>query len=191
MSVTSLLRSMLMGGVMIAVAACGGSAGPPSGSSPAPSTPASATTRAGAAAPTPPAGAEQATVTHVVDGDTIDVRRADGTIARVRYIGVNTPETVDPRRPVECFGKDAGRRNTELVAGKTVLLEKDVSETDRFDRLLRYIWVGDQQINALLVAEGYARVVTYPPDVRYVDWLHQLERDAREDGRGLWSGCKS
>lgn len=141
-------------------------------------------------APVRPAAGEQAQVVRVVDGDTIDVRRADGSIARVRYIGVNTPETVDPRRPVECFGKEASARNTELVGGKTVLLEKDLSETDQYDRLLRYVWVGDMLVNAALVSEGFARPVTYPPDVRYADWYFVQEREARAAGRGLWGACR-
>lgn len=193
MGLTRLLRwmaAMIATGAMAVLAACGGSSATPTAPSPSAIASATAAIRASAPAPTPPAGAEQATVTRVVDGDTIDVRRADGSIARVRYIGINTPETVDPRRPVECFGKEAGRRNTELVAGKTVLLEKDVSETDRYDRLLRYVWADGQQVNAVLVGEGYAQVVTYPPDMRYVDWFLQVEREARESGRGLWTGCK-
>lgn len=141
-------------------------------------------------APRLPASGEQAEVVRVVDGDTIDVRRADGSVARVRYIGINTPETVDPRRPVECFGKEASARNGELVTDQTVLLEKDVSETDQYGRLLRYVWVGDLLVNAALVGEGYARPVTYPPDVRYADWYFAREREARAAGRGLWSACR-
>ncbi|MDP3793405.1 MAG: thermonuclease family protein, partial [Candidatus Uhrbacteria bacterium] len=87
-----------------------------------------------------PSALDQALVVRVVDGDTIDVL-IGGEQLRVRYIGIDTPETVDPRRPVGCFGKEASARNRELVEGKTVALEKDVSETDRFGRLLRYVWL--------------------------------------------------
>jgi micrococcal nuclease len=126
-----------------------------------------------------------ATVTRVVDGDTIRVEM-DGEEFRVRYIGIDTPETVDPRRPVQCFGHDASERNRQLVEGKIVGLEKDVSDTDAFGRLLRYVWVGDQMTNAALVEEGFALASTYPPDVRYADQFASLQAQARENVRGLW-----
>jgi endonuclease YncB( thermonuclease family) len=91
-----------------------------------------------------------------VDGDTIEVA-IDGQEYKVRYIGIDTPESVDPRRPVECFGKEAADKNQELVEGKIVGLEKDVSETDAFGRLLRYVWLDGRLINARLVSAGYAR----------------------------------
>ncbi len=128
---------------------------------------------------------EIATVVNVVDGDTIDVL-IDGAEFRVRYIGIDTPETVDPRRPVECFGREASDRNRQLVAGKRVGLERDVSETDDFDRLLRYVWVDGRMVNARLVEEGYATAATFPPDVRYAETFVALESHARNEGRGLW-----
>lgn len=124
------------------------------------------------------------TVVSVVDGDTIKIE--GGEI--VRYIGVDTPETVDPRRPLECFGKEASAKNKELVQGKVVELEKDVSDRDRYGRLLRYIWIGDTMVNEMLVREGFASVSTYPPDVKYVDRFLAAERLAREEKKGLWSG---
>ena len=124
----------------------------------------------------------------VVDGDTIDVL-IDGRQLRVRYIGIDTPETVDPRRPVECFGREASARNRELVEGKTVGLERDVSETDRFGRLLRYPWVEGEMVNARLVEEGYATASTFPPDVRYAELFVSLQDEARQARRGLWSAC--
>ena len=126
-----------------------------------------------------------AAVTRVVDGDTIRVQ-IDGEEYRVRYIGIDTPETVDPRRPVGCFGKEASERNRQLVEGKTVGLEKDISETDSFDRLLRYVWIEDRMANAALVEEGYALVSTYPPDVRYAGQFASLQALAREARSGLW-----
>ncbi len=126
-----------------------------------------------------------ATVVDVIDGDTIKVE--GGEI--VRYIGMNTPETVDPRKPVECFGKEASAKNKELVQGKVVELEKDISERDSFGRLLRYVWVGDTLMNETLVREGYAYVSTYPPDVKYEARLLDAQRLAREEKRGLSSGC--
>ncbi len=121
----------------------------------------------------------------VVDGDTIDVV-IEGQQFRVRYIGIDTPETVDPRRPVGCFGKEASARNRELVEGRTVGLEKDVSETDAFGRLLRYVWLDGRMVNAALVEEGYASASTYPPDVKYAELFASLQAQAREASRGLW-----
>jgi len=130
-------------------------------------------------------------VTRVVDGDTIDVLMGD-TVYRVRYIGVDTPETVDPRRPVGCYGREASERNRDLVEGNTVELEKDVSETDDFGRLLRYVWVDGEMVNATLVREGYAVAATYPPDVKYQELFLSLQREARDAGLGLWGpACAS
>jgi micrococcal nuclease len=127
-------------------------------------------------------------VVRVVDGDTIIVR-LDGREQRVRYIGVNTPESVDPRREVQCFGKEAAERNRALVAGKTAWLEKDVSDSDQYGRLLRYVVVDGVLINAEMIREGYARSTTYPPDVRYAERFRALEREARDARRGLWGKC--
>ncbi len=124
----------------------------------------------------------------MVDGDTIIVA-LDGREARVRYIGINAPESVDPRRPVQCFGKEAAARNEQLVGGQRVWLEKDVSETDQYERLLRYVYVNGVMVNAELVREGYAYAITIPPDVRYADELRRLEREARAARRGLWGAC--
>lgn len=124
-------------------------------------------------------------VVNIVDGDTIDVL-INGQKLRVRYIGIDTPETVDPRRPVECFGREASERNRQLVEGKTVGLERDISETDRFGRRLRYVWLEGEMVNAILVAGGYASAVTFPPDVRYAELFAALEARAREDALGLW-----
>lgn len=133
----------------------------------------------------------EAVVVNVVDGDTIDVT-VDGVEYRVRYIGIDTPETVHPTRGVEPYGKEASVRNVQLVEGKTVYLEKDVSETDQYGRLLRYVWLEDgSMVNETLVAEGYAQVATYPPDVRYTDRFTELQRVARAEGRGLWVTAES
>lgn len=129
---------------------------------------------------------EIAQVVEVIDGDTIDVLRG-GVRYRVRYIGIDTPETRDPNRPVEPFGPEASAKNAELVGGKVVRLEKDVSEADRYGRLLRYVWVGDLLVNAELVRLGYALVSTYPPDVKYQDLFLRLQQEAREAGRGMWA----
>ena len=131
--------------------------------------------------PTPPVTTvvpppDRAQVVRVIDGDTIEVNLA-GKLYKVRYIGIDTPETG------EWMGPEATAKNEELVGGKVVRLEKDVSETDRYGRLLRYVWVGDLMVNAELVWLGCAQVSTYPPDVKYADCFLRLQRDAREAGR--------
>lgn len=125
---------------------------------------------------TPISELQQAQVVRVIDGDTIEVS-IDGKTYKVRYIGINTPEVG------EWMGSEATAKNKELVGGKVVGLEKDVSETDRYGRLLRYVWVGDLMVNAELVRLGCAQVSTYPPDVKYTDLFLQLQREAREAGR--------
>ena len=136
----------------------------------------------------------EARVTRVIDGDTIEVTFAadwwlTSSTYKVRYIGIDTPETVHPSKPVECFGWQSSAKNSELVAGKVVGLERDVSETDKYGRLLRYVWVGDILVNDYLVRHGYARVYTYPPDVKYAQRFVEAEREARENNRGLWGQC--
>ena len=126
-------------------------------------------------------------VTKVVDGDTIKLE--DGTT--VRYIGVDTPETVHPSKPKGCFGSEASAKNRELVAGKRVRLEKDVSDTDRYGRLLRYVYIDDVFVNDLLVREGFATSVSYPPDEKYQEQFRLAEQDARANKRGLWGSCQS
>lgn len=126
-------------------------------------------------------------VTKVIDGDTIELEGGQ----RVRYIGVDTPETVDPRKPVQCFGQEASAKNKQLVEGKVIRLEKDISETDKYGRLLRYVYVDDIFVNEYLVEEGFARASTYPPDVKYQDKFRKSEESAQTQNRGLWSSCGS
>lgn len=123
-------------------------------------------------------------VRRVVDGDTIELENDE----MVRYIGVNTPESVDPRRTVECFGKEASAFNKKLVEGKKVILERDVSDRDKYGRLLRFVYLEDGTfINEVLVREGYAFVATYPPDVSRQDLFRSAEKLARDEKKGLWS----
>jgi micrococcal nuclease len=122
-------------------------------------------------------GGESGRVTRVIDGDTIDVN-INGTVYRVRYVGANTPERDEP-----CYS-DAVRANRALVDNQTVRLVRDVSDTDRYDRLLRYVYVGDTLVNAELIRQGYAEVVLYEPDRRFYDDFRQLEREAARAGRG-------
>lgn len=124
-------------------------------------------------------------VVKVVDGDTIKLENGEV----VRYIGIDTPETVHPSKPVQCFGKEASDKNKELVEGKLVKLEKDITDRDKYGRLLYYVWVGDLFVNDYLVRQGYAYAYTYPPDVKYNEQFVQAQREARENNRGLWAGC--
>ena len=125
-------------------------------------------------------------VTRVIDGDTIEIQGGE----KVRYIGVDTPETKHPRKPVQCFGRQAAEKNKQLVEGKMVRLEKDVSEADRYGRLLRYVYAGDVFVNLAMVKQGYAYAATFPPDVKYQELFSQAQREAREGRRGLWGECK-
>lgn len=124
----------------------------------------------------------------VVDGDTIVV--AGGT--RVRLIGIDTPETKDPRQPVQCFGVEASAHTAALLAtGAPIRLAYDVERFDRFGRTLAYVYRRSDGlfVNAALVADGYASVATFPPNVAHVDEFTELARQAREAGRGLWAAC--
>ena len=142
-------------------------------------------------APTPPEDGELVRVIEVVDGDTIRVEWPDGWWERVRYIGIDTPEIGhEPGEADEPWGREASDVNADLVDGKDVLLELDVSDTDRYDRLLRYVWVeqdGDWvMVNGELVARGLADVRAYEPDTRHDAWFRQLQDEAREAGRGMY-----
>lgn len=134
-----------------------------------------------------------ALVTKVVDGDTIEVSISE-KIYRVRFIGVDTPETVDPRRPVGCFGKEASGETKRLVDGREIILQRDVSETDKYGRLLRYIYLplGEEKylfVNDYLVRQGFAKVSTYPPDVKFNEQFIEAQREAMVNKRGLWGKC--
>jgi micrococcal nuclease len=136
-----------------------------------------------------PAGVA-ATVTRVVDGDTVRVA-LDGADETVRYIGVDTPESVKPGTPVECFAKEASARNAELVDGEEVRLRFDVERRDRYGRLLAYVYRARDGafVNERLVRDGYARPLTVPPNVRFAERFARLAREARAARRGLWRAC--
>ncbi|MGH9279163.1 MAG: thermonuclease family protein [Acidimicrobiales bacterium] len=134
-----------------------------------------------------PAGVDVA-IERVVDGDTVVVTGKQ----TVRLIGVDAPETKDPRRPVGCFGQEASRFLTStLPAGTAVRLVGDVEQHDRYGRLLAYLYRRDSGlfVNAELVRQGYASVLTIPPNVAHADEFVELAREARVDGRGLWEAC--
>jgi micrococcal nuclease len=131
-----------------------------------------------------------AQVLRVVDGDTVQVR-VEGRHERVRYIGIDTPESVRPGAPVQCFAKRASAFNARLVVGERVRLVSDAERRDRYGRLLAYVYrVRDGLfVNAELVRRGYARTLTIPPNVAYAAEFRRLAAAARRKGRGLWSSC--
>ncbi len=134
-----------------------------------------------------PAG--QYDVVRVVDGDTIVVSTPEGN-EKVRLVGVNTPESVDPRKSVECFGKEASRHTAELLNGKAVRLEPDqhAGERDRYGRLLRYVYLPDGTLlNLELVRDGYAHENGYGHAYAKRDEFRAAEREARDAKRGLWN----
>ena len=133
-------------------------------------------------------GAGSARVERVVDGDTIVVR-VDGRSERVRYIGVDTPESVKPGARVQCFGKAAAAENRRLVGGREVRLSYDAEAHDRYGRLLAYVWRGDTLINAELVRLGYGKPLEIAPNLAHAAELRRLAVAARRAHRGLWSRC--
>lgn len=124
-----------------------------------------------------PESTRLAIVTYVVDGDTIEV---DGE-ERIRYLGINTPESGRP------YFTEATNENKKLVDGKEIKLELDVQTKDKYGRTLAYVWVGETMVNLELVCRGYANVYTFPPNVKYKDLFLEAEREAREAQRGLWA----
>jgi endonuclease YncB( thermonuclease family) len=142
-------------------------------------------------APSTGAPAGIATVVRPVDGDTIVVDLA-GHDERVRFIGIDTPESVAPNRPVECYGVEAKERTASLLpAGTRVRLERDVEARDRYDRLLAYV-IRDADglfVNGLLVGEGYAEARAFPPNIARQGELDAAEAEAKAAGRGLWPVC--
>jgi endonuclease YncB( thermonuclease family) len=125
---------------------------------------------------------ESATLIQVIDGDTIDVQLASGEVARVRYIGIDTPETGE-----SCY-REATLTNAALLRDGPLTLVKDTSETDRYGRLLRYVYAGETFVNAELVARGFAVAVEYPPDLENADLFAALEQDAASAGLGCLNG---
>jgi micrococcal nuclease len=132
--------------------------------------------------------AVDALVARVVDGDTVEAR-IGGKVEDVRYIGVDTPETVKPGSPVQCFGPRASAFNHRLVEGRRVRLVFGVERRDAYGRLLAYVYLGDRFVNASLVRRGLARTLTIPPNDRFAPLLRRLELSAARAGRGLWGAC--
>lgn len=128
-------------------------------------------------------------VTRVTDGDTIHIDM-NGNDETIRLLGINTPETVDPRRPVECFGKEASDYMHDLLKGAIVKLEYDPSQSyrDAYDRILAYVYLEDgQMVNRKMIADGYAYEYTYMIPYKYQKEFRDLQRLAQASHRGLWS----
>ncbi len=134
----------------------------------------------------PGAEGELAEVVEVIDGDTLEVR-VDGTVERVRLIGINTPESG------ECFADEARDALVDLVAGEQVRLEQDVSERDTYGRLLAYVSVDGEDVNTALVRNGFAIARSYPPDTARDDELAAAQQEAQREDAGMWGpdGCAS
>ncbi|HAA90521.1 MAG: Nuclease (SNase domain protein) [Thermoanaerobacterales bacterium 50_218] len=137
-----------------------------------------------------------AVVTKVVDGDTVYVE-FNGREEKVRLIGVDTPETKHPEIRKEPFGEEASLYTKQKLLGRRVYLELDLQKRDRYGRLLAYVWlvlpdsfseeeVREKMFNAHLLLEGYAQVMTVPPNVRYAEFFREFQEEARETGKGLW-----
>lgn len=156
--------------------------------------PAPGTRGSTAATGTGPAGI-RARVNRVVDGDTIVVRKLNdyadptGPLRRVRYIGVDTPESVKENTPVQCYGKEAAEANRRLVEGQFVTIAFDKERYDRYGRTLGYVYSDGRFINGMLVKDGYARTIVIPPNTKKKKELAALQKDAKRTNKGLWGAC--
>ena len=142
--------------------------------------------------PIPPDSPHLAVVDEIVDGDTIVVSFSTGVTERIRLLGIDTPETSDPTRPVQCFGAEATERLTELLSpGTPVRLERDVEARDQYGRLLAYVFRSSDgvMVNEVLVREGYGDLSIYEPNTAYRDLLHHAVTEARTGNAGLWHVC--
>lgn len=124
-------------------------------------------------------------VVRIVDGDTIELSSGE----KVRYIGIDTPELHSKDPQTNCFGAEAAQKNRELVEDKDIVLEKDISETDRYGRWLRYAYIDGVSVNLTLVRLGFARAKDYPPDSHYKKDFADAEKVAKEGKKGLWEKC--
>lgn len=132
-----------------------------------------------------------AQVLRIIDGDTIEVS-LDNKKETVRLIGIDAPETTDPRKPVQCFGKEASDKAKEILDGKTITLESDPTQgnRDKYQRLLRYVFFNDLNFNKLMISEGFAHEYTYQSNpYKYQKEYIQAAKEARESNRGLWQKC--
>ncbi len=141
-------------------------------------------------------------VTHVIDGDTFEIESGE----KVRLIGIDTPETVDPHRLVGCYGPEASNKSKEVLTNQRVRLEKDITDKDKYGRILRYVYLVRQDesssaylpqegatsaifYNDYLVKEGYAKSYPYPPDTKYQELFNRSQMEAKLNKKGLWGRC--
>lgn len=125
-------------------------------------------------------------VARVIDGDTIELINGE----RLRYIGIDTPEEFDPRKPVQCFAKEAADANKNLVEGKSIIFYKDISDRDKYGRWLGFVYLEDGTfVNLALVRQGFAFAYPYKPDISHADDFQKTETEAHKTKRGLWTAC--
>lgn len=132
---------------------------------------------------------DEVIINRVVDGDTINVKFANGETESVRLLLIDTPESVHPNKPVQPFGEEASEFAKEVLQeGDVVTLEKGNPERDKYDRLLGYIWIDDVNFNELMLEEGYARIAyVYEPNTKYLDEFEKAEKKAKSEGKNIWS----
>lgn len=132
---------------------------------------------------------DEVIINRVVDGDTINVKFANGETESVRLLLIDTPESVHPNKPVQPFGEEASEFAKEVLQeGDVVTLEKGNPERDKYDRLLGYIWIDDVNFNQLMLEEGYARIAyVYEPNTKYLDEFEKAEKKAKSEGKNIWS----
>lgn len=136
---------------------------------------------------TAPMPADTYKVVRIVDGDTFIITY-NGKNQSVRLIGVDTPESVKPNSPVEYYGKEASDYTKSLIEGKNIRLEFDVEDRDKYNRLLAYVYLEDgRMLNEVLIGEGYAQLMTVPPNVKYSEKFVSLQKEARKEKKGLWN----
>ena len=137
-----------------------------------------------------PAQPGTAIVKRVIDGDTIELRIGKSN-ETVRLLGIDTPETVHPNKPIECFGPEASARTKELLPhGTRVRIERDVEARDHFGRLLLYVFLGDQMVNELLLRDGFARTLAIEPNTTHAAHFERISAEARTTNAGLWASCR-
>lgn len=129
---------------------------------------------------------ESAVVSYVIDGDTVELSNGD----RVRYIGVDAPEAGFEDTGKECYSDESTEANAQLVYGRTITLERDITDRDKYRRLLRYVYLDGKMVNEYLVQLGFARAVSYPPDMKYDAALKDAQNSARRGKFGIWSRCR-
>jgi micrococcal nuclease len=134
------------------------------------------------------AASESAVVIEAIDGDTIDVRIGN-RVDTIRLLGIDTPETHHPTKPVQCFGPEAAAYTKSRLEGRTVVLETDVEPRDLYDRRLAYVYLDGRRFNDELLENGYARLLVIPPNGSHARTMLAEELEAKRKGIGLWAAC--